>query len=209
MSEINTTEFTMLNARDFTPEARFITPVGAIVRPGTDGCWVNDSSGEHIRSVMEVREYKPTEPEPAPVSDEPKTPEQVIREARELIESQVREIDNRDTQIRALRTENERLTNSVETKSRQLQDVRQQVEDIRDNIIAEAKNRGWCDEVNAFLRRCNLDEWEQEYEVTFASFTVTLTVAGCDGEDEVREQAIQEVLNDPSSYLEVDEVNET
>ena len=202
MSEIDTSQFTLRRASDYPADARFITPDGDVVRPDADGCWVIVATGEHTSGEDQVAEYKPTEPEPV-TPEQPKSDADVLREARELIDSQA-------VQLRALKIENDRLTNSVETKSRQLQDVRTQVENIREHIIEEAKNRGWCDEVNTFLRRCDLDEWETEYEVHFASFTVTLTVAGCiDGDsEEVREQAHQEVLNDPSAYLEADYVEE-
>lgn len=84
------------------------------------------------------------------------------------------------------------LTRQVEIYRERWQESQQHVERIRDGIIAEAKERQWCAEVNTFLRGVGLDEWLVKYRVTLRR-EVEVEVPGCDGEDEAISQAFSEI----------------
>jgi predicted RNase H-like nuclease (RuvC/YqgF family) len=127
----------------------------------------------------------------------PQAPEDTLREARDTIDrlsrenTELREVNNRAAaRVNTLRQETDRMARDNELKTRQLQEARAHIVKIRQGIIDEAEERDWCDEVNNFLRRVDLDPWEKTFKVTFPEITVTLT-ASC-AEDKSHSEIIDE-----------------
>jgi len=77
-----------------------------------------------------------------------------------------------------------------------------QHDEVRHALISEAIGRGWCDDLNNFLEGVGYERWEVEYQVTF-SYTTTVTMSGCERDDDEATARAWEQMRDAYTQGEV------
>ena len=122
----------------------------------------------------------------------PETIEDTLRRAREAIDTQASELANLRTELDAAKTSNFNLNT-------ELGQARNHITRIRTGLITEAKERGWCDELNDFLESVGLEPHVVPMVVHFSG---EITVQASMGDsDAAIERAIQLLREAPDDYL--------